>query len=253
MKKLNITAAVLSAAASTAGIFSNIYTDIPWAVSQMKGQDAVTIFAAAVLIIVSLRKGPKAVVISAGINAYLIYTYFFYAIETLLNPFFHAYLAIVLLSLIALIKSVSNLKKLKYSEVKTIPKTFSVIYLSAIASVLAFLWNADIFATLAGSPILETPTAQPLTIVYVFDLTFVIPAVVYTLYLLKKNKAFGIPLCGIMLVKCTTMGAALLGMTIGVWFYGFELEGFLAVFWCLIAILGLISITLFLKGSRIHE
>ena len=253
MKKLNIISAILAAAASSAGIFFNVYKDIPWAVAQMKGQDAVTILAAAVLLITAFKKNAKPLIITAGINAYLIYTYLFYALETKMNPFFHVYLAIVLMSLISLVHAVSRFRRVQTATAKKGSRAFSIIYLSIIASVLTFLWNSDIIATLAGHPILETPTNEPLTIVYVFDLTFVIPAIIYTLYLLKKNNSFGIPLCGIVLVKCVTMGAALLGMTIGVWAGGFKLETFLAVFWFLLAAGGIAALNLFLKSSTINE
>lgn len=253
MKKLNYISAGLAAAASAAGIFTELYKDTPWAIAQMKGQDAVTIITAAVLIAASARKGIKALIITAGINAYMIYTYFFYALETKLNPLFHIYLAVVLLSLIALIKAVTVLRQFSTAEAGRASGTFSIIYLSIIGAVLAFLWNADIISTLTGSPLLDTASGEPLTIVYVFDLTFVIPAVIYTVYLLIKKRPFGVPLCGIVLVKCVTMGAALLGMTIGARAGGFELETFLAVFWFCLAGFGIIALSLFLKGSRIGE
>ncbi len=251
MKKLNIVSGILAVAASVAGIFFNIYKDIPWAVYQMKGQDVVTIIASAVLILSVLHYDRKSLTITAGINAYLIYTYFLYAIASRLNPFFHIYLAVVLTSLVSLVTAIDRLRGISGASAGKRAKAFSVIYLSVIASVLTFLWNADIFATLSGSPILNTPAGDPLTIVYVFDLTFVIPAIIYTLYLLKTGKSFGIPLCCVVLVKCVTMGAALLGMTIGVCIGGFELETFLAAFWFILALTGAAALTVFLKGSRI--
>ena len=253
MRKLNLISALFAVVVSALGIFTSLYTDIAWAAAQMKGQDAVTIAAAAVLIISSLRRGSKSMIISAGINTYLIYTYFFYALEVRLNPLFHFYLAIVLLSLISLIKSIRSLSGIESTSVGAGAKAFGIIYLCAIASVLAFLWNADIISTLAGSPLLETGTGEPLTIVYVFDLTFVIPAIVYSVYLLKKGRAFGVPLTGIMLVKCVTMGAALLGMTVGAWSCGFRIDTFLAVFWFLLAAAGSGAAAVFLQRSSISE
>lgn len=253
MKKLNYISAMLSAAASAAGIFTSLYSDIPWAVAQMKGQDAVTIISAVVLVFFSTSKLSRSKIITAGINAYLIYTYFFYTLEVKLNPLFHIYLAIVLLSLVSLILTIAKLKNLHSAELKTRSRVFSIIYLCAIGSTLAFLWNADIIASLSGSPLLETATGEPLTIVYVFDLTFVIPAIIYSVYLLKKKKSFGISLCGIMLVKCVTMGAALLGMTIGVCVLGFELETFLAVFWFILTAGGILALILFMRDSSIDE
>ena len=253
MKKLNITSGILAAAASVAGIFFDIYKDIPWVVYQMKGQDVVTIIASAVLIISVLRADKKSLTITAGINAYLVYTYFLYAISSRLNPLFHIYLAVVFTSLLSLIIAIGRLKCVSDASAGKKARAFSVIYLCVIAAGLAFLWNADIIASLSGSPILDTPTGEPLTIVYVFDLTFVIPAIIYTLYLLKTDNKFGIPLCCVVLAKCVTMGAALLGMTVGVWAGGLELETFLAVFWFILAVAGTAALIIFLKGSRIVE
>ena len=253
MKKLNIISAVMAAAAAAAGIFSGVYDEIPWVIWQMKGQDWVSIAAAAAMIIISMSDKDKYRAAGAGINAYFIYTFFFYALELNLNPLFHLYLAIVLLSLISIIRTISDLKKRSNQTASKGAAVTASVYLLMIALMLSILWNADIIASIAGEPILETASGKPLTIVYVFDIGFVIPAIVYTLYSVLKKTSFSPSLCIILLVKCTTMGAALLGMTVGLYFGGLEFQSFLAVLWTALTAAGLISLAVFLKGSRIGE
>ena len=253
MKKLNIISAVLAAAVSAAGAFTGLYRDEAWAVWQMKGQDIVTIIAAAVLIIFSTGKSSRNHSVTAGLNAYLLYTYLFYALELRLNPLFHLYLAIVLLSLLSLIKSVSVMRTLGPAQVNRGSLIFAVIYLLFIALTLSVLWNLDVVSTITGKPFLDTPSGEPLTIVYVFDLTFVIPAIAYTVCLLLKKNPFGTVLAMTVLVKCVTMGAALVGMTLGAWAGGIETEIILAVFWFMLAAIGIIALAVLIRGTRCSE
>lgn len=250
MKNLSTVSAILAAAVSAAGIFTPIYKDIPWAAGQMRGQDGVTIIASVILFLSSRIKTGGREIIRAGINAYLIYTYLFYALETVMNPLFHLYLIIVLTSGISLIKDISFLNKndtIPAGGKGAIP---GLLYLTLTGLMLFVLWNGDIITTLAGSPLLPNPSGEPLTIVYVFDLTFVIPAIVYTLYLWKKGKPFGNPMLGIMLIKAATMGTALLGMTLGMWLSGFELDTFLTGLWGFVGGAGIITLMIFLRSIR---
>jgi len=113
---------------------------------------------------------------------------------------------------------------------------------------LTFLCVGDIIGNLKGQPLLYNPTGEPFLEVYVLDLGFVIPAFLVGSILLFKKIKLGYILTAIMLIKSTTMGLALFGMTLALYFSGYGLEWFLVYLWGGLGIIGFILSIFFLSN-----
>ena len=247
-KMILITTAVLSIICSLLGILTPIYSDIEWINAQVRGQDAITI-AAAVFLLIALRfRQPAKEIVTAGISAYLVYTYFFYALEVNLNVLFFCYLAILLLSIILLVRSINFLRTTDTMVPKNSYRMAGIIFMGIMALILTVLWSGDVIANLTGEPLLKNPTNEPFTIVYVLDLTFVVPAVVYAIVKSVQNKKIGYYLTGVMLIVITVMGLALMGMTGGLMLAGLSFDLFLAVFWAFLGTIGIVLAALYIRS-----
>jgi hypothetical protein len=100
---------------------------------------------------------------------------------------------------------------------------------------------------------LDTPTGEPLTPVYILDLGFVIPACLYGAIQSLRKKFWGTILTAVMLVMVATMGFALMAMAIGLYVYGFGLQGFLTVFWFVLGTSGLLLSLFYLRSIKINQ
>jgi hypothetical protein len=248
---LSLVTAVLAIIAAVGGIFGNVYQEDTWFLSQMVGQDVFTLVVAASLLILPFIKTKKIKIIQAGFLAYIAYTYIFYAFGVKFNVLFLVYVALSSLSVLGLIIVFGQLAHFELKDSKGWALKGSSIYIILACLILAFLWLGDIISRLGGKPILDTPTSEPLILVYVLDLGFVIPAGLYGAIQSLRKKFWGYIITAVMLVMIATMGFALMAMTIGHYAYGFGLQGFLAVFWCVLGTLGLLLAVFYLRSLRI--
>jgi hypothetical protein len=149
-KMILITTAVLSIICSLLGILTPIYSDIEWINAQVRGQDAITIAGALFLLFTLRFRQPAKGIVTAGISAYLVYTYFFYALEVQLNVLFFCYLAILLLSIILLVRSINFLRTTDTTVPKKSYRITGIIFMGIMALILTVLWSGDVIANLTG-------------------------------------------------------------------------------------------------------
>ncbi|MDJ0733479.1 MAG: hypothetical protein QNJ47_05215 [Nostocaceae cyanobacterium] len=254
-KIISISLAILALIASLTGIFANIYRDTDWIKSQLVGQDFVTVFVALILLFISFFNINKfnQSIIQVGLFGYLTYTYITYALGPKLNILFPLYVALISISVLGLITLFIQISSLNFKKTSSFIFTISSIYLILISLILSFLWLGDIIGYLMGKPLFPNPSGEPLTIVYVLDLGFVIPISLYAAIQLLRKKFWGYVLTGVMLIKSTTMGFALMSMTIGVYVYGFASELFLVIFWTVLGLVGLLLSILFLHKLQTNS
>ncbi|MBN1223917.1 MAG: hypothetical protein JXB23_11775 [Candidatus Aminicenantes bacterium] len=245
--------AFLAFFASLFGLFGRVYRDSDWAASQLKGQDLVTILVAFVLVVLLFFDAAKTELILAGLFGYLAYTYVTYVFGPELNPMFLIYIALMSLSVFALVLVFRQIGRLEVSPVSGRIFVVSSIYLIVVAVMLSILWLADIMGNLKGKPFLPNPTGEPLVTVYALDLGFVIPAMLYGAINVLRKKFWGYIVAGVMLVKSTTLGFALMAMAVTLSIRGHGLDLFLAVFWSVLGLVGLVLSLFFLRALPIRS
>lgn len=244
--------AFLALIAASAGIFGSIYLEDDWFVSQMIGQDVLTLVVAVGLLILPFIKNKKIKLWQGGFFAYLAYTYVFYAFSVRFNILFLAYVALSSLSALGLFLIFRQLGDCDLEGPKSWVLKGGSVYLIVVCLILALLWLGDIISRLMGKPLLDTPTGEPLTPVYVLDLGFVIPTSLYGAIQALRKRHWGYILTAVMLVMVATMGLALMAMALGQYAYGFGFQGFLTVFWCVLGTCGLFLAVLYLKSLQMR-
>ena len=199
--------------------------------AQVMGQDLVNLFlgvpALALSLIYSKKGSIKARIILVGVLAYLAYTFLSYGVLFKLNPGFLVYTADFAVSLYATLLAIAGLEidKLK---IKTTEKTRRNAQYSMILVILIiiFLWSPDLAAYYLQ---VETPTVITQdgfhTLIIPFqDLSIILPLTLLTIWLLRREKAWGYILTPIILVKVFSIAVAVLGMIAVMYYYGTPLS-----------------------------
>jgi hypothetical protein len=250
---ISYTIGALALIASTVGIFGHVYREDDWFLSQMVGQDVFTMVVVVVLFILPFIGNKKIKLLQGGFFAYMVYTYVFYAFAVKFNALFLIYVALCSLSVLGLFLVFRQLAGLTLEDSNGWALKGSSIYLIVVGLILALLWLGDIVGRLVGKPMLDTPTGEPLTPVYILDLGFVIPACLYGAIQSLRKKFWGTILTAVMLILVATMGFALMAMAIGLYAYGFGLQGFLTVFWFFLGAAGLLLSLFYLRSFKFNQ
>lgn len=252
IRNISILIAGLGIFASLFGIFGDIYTDHPWTVAQLIGQDVATIIIAAVLILLTRFNNAKVILVQTGIFGYFTYTYITYTFGPTLNIMFLPYVAIVSLSVLGLIVTFGQIGKFKISGRPSVVFTISGIYLIVLAGMLGCMWLADLISTMRGTPLFANPSGEPFLTVYALDLGFVVPISLVAAIQLFRKKQLGYILTTFMLVKSTTVGLALIAMALSLALKNYGLDIFLTILWFVIGGLGLVLSIITLKQLQIE-
>lgn len=210
----------LAALASATGVFvPGFYRDAAVLVPQARGQDLLTLFVALPALAVSLvaaRRGSlRGYVLWLGVTGYLLYTYASYAVMTAFNELYLVYVGLFGLTLYTLVGGVTRLDaaalKRSVGDHSTRPY---VVYQLLLAGLVAALWlSEDLPAVLTGRvPESVAAVGLPVNPIHSLDLGVVLPAFVVSALLLRRGRAWGYAFTGILLVKGTTLGLALLSM-----------------------------------------
>src|ERR1044071_3889065 len=106
--------AVLALIASAGGLFWNgLYRDNTLVTAAFRGNDLITLVVAVPGLLIALRMirrgSARAHLVGLGLLAYMLYNYVFYLYGAAFNRFFLLYVALVALSITALIISISSL------------------------------------------------------------------------------------------------------------------------------------------------
>ncbi|KAB1198708.1 hypothetical protein GJR99_14740 [Haloferax sp. MBLA0078] len=211
---------VLTVVATAVGLFvPDFYRDAPALVTQVYGQDALTLAVAVPVLAGSLyaavRGSLRGYVVWLGVTGYLLYTYASYAFMTAFNELYLVYVALFALTLVTLVGGILRLDATALRDrMRAHSVRSDVVFQVTVAVVVAALWLAEIIpATLAGTvPASIRDTGVPVNVIHTLDLAVFLPALLLSAYWLWQRDARGYVLTGVLLVKATTLGLAVLSM-----------------------------------------
>lgn len=248
---------VLAALASGVGLFVEgfYHRDAAVLLPQSYGQDLLTLAVAVPVLALSLsfasRGSLRGYVAWLGTLGYLLYTYATYAIIAQFNELFLVYVAAFGLSLFTLGGGLLRLDPTRLQRAFGDRRVWPYVALQAlVAVVVGALWLSEIVAaTLAGTvPSSVAGTGLPTNVVHVLDLGVVLPAFALSAYLLGRRRPWGYALTGVLLVKATTLGLAILSMAFFMLRAGETVPPPMLVTFGLLSALGLLATAGFLRA-----
>ncbi len=211
---------LLAVVATGVGLFvPKFYGDAEVLLPQLYGQDLLTLVVAVPALAVALyhayQGSLRGYVVWLGVTGYLLYTYASYAFLTAFNQLYLVYVALFALTLFTLIAGIARIDPTDLSKaLDGHPVRGYVAFQALVAGLLALLWLADVGpASLAGTrPPSIAETTLPVPVIQSLDLGVVIPSFALSAALLWKQRAWGYVFTGVLLVKGTTLGLAVLAM-----------------------------------------
>lgn len=226
---LTVPIAFLVAIAAGVGFFiEDLYRDAPVNAAQAVGQDLITLVVALPTLLISailaLRESRRAHLVWLGALGYLVYTYLTYTLAIQFNPLFLGYVALLGLSLYALIGDLAttDFARIKAHFSPRTPVKAVSIYLAVVALLFYFNWlSEDILALLAGGvPKGVIDSEAPTDIVHVLDMAWILPANVLTAIWLWRRRAVGYALAGTLLSFLSLLVLAIMSMIVFEVIYG---------------------------------
>lgn len=216
----SVTTLGLTVVATLVGLFvPGFYRDAPVLLPQVYGQDLLTLVVAVPALAISLyftaRGSLRAYIVWTGVMGYLLYTYASYAFMTAFNELYLVYTTLLWLTLFTF---VGGMIRLDAARLKRAIGDGSVrMYVGfhvLLAVLICSLWLSEVLpAILAGTvPPSIAEAGLPTSVIYSFDLGIIIPAFLLTAYWLWKGNPWGYAFTGVLLVKVTTLGGAVLVM-----------------------------------------
>jgi hypothetical protein len=222
IRLLSVIVALLAFAASAGGLFwEGLYRDNTLVTAAFRGNDLITLVVAVPGLLIALltarRGSARAWLIGMGLMAYMLYNYVFYLYGAAFNRFFLLYVALVALSLAALIASVSTLDVHRISQAfhpRTPVRGISG-YMLVFGLLLGGMWIAMSlsFVVTGQVPTPITQTGHPTGVVFATDLSLLVPGLLAGGLLLWRRQPWGFVLSAIMLIKGCTYGPALVAMS----------------------------------------
>ncbi|WP_123537583.1 hypothetical protein [Halosimplex salinum] len=208
--------------ATSVGLFvPGFYRDAAVLLPQLYGQDLLTLGVAVPVLAVSLsyaaRGSLRGYVVWLGVTGYLLYTYASYAFLTAFNELYLLYVALFALTLCTLVGGVARL------DAGSLKRAFGERSIRAyvgfqllVAVLLTLMWVGEVGpASLAGTrPPSIAETDLPVPVIQSMDLGVVVPSFGISSYLLWKRRPMGYAFTGVLLVKGTTLGLAVLAMIV---------------------------------------
>lgn len=225
---------VLSVAATLLGLLQDGFYRDPYAlVYQAYGQDTVTLVVVTPLLALglwyALHGSLRGYFLWLGALAYMSYTYAVYAVITQFNQFFLGYVALFGLSLYTLVGGLLQLdpEDVKRRLEETLPTRLIAGFLVAMGAVVAMLWLSEVIpATIAGTkPASAAAVGLPANVVHVLDLGILIPALFVTALWLGQRRPWGYVIPGVLFVKLTSIGLAIIAMIAWMMYEGESVPG----------------------------
>ena len=255
---LSIAIAILATLASAGGLFLNgLYRDNTFVRTTWLGNDAVTLLIAIPILIATLfyaaRGSLKAQLIWMGVLEYMLYNYAFYLFGAVFNWFFLIYVALLGLSIFALIFGLVNLDVNRIRQqfrartpVKWIGGYFLFV---AVGLGAVYLMQSIGFIFTGQLPAIVTRSGHPTSIVFASDLTLLVPWLVLGALWLMKRQAWGYVIAGMLSVKGPLYTLVLSVNTLLVMNIGLEGAAELPL-WVTLTALGLIASGLLYGNMR---
>ena len=194
-------------------VMEGIYGDDPLLLPQLLGQDVVSLALGVPLLVVAMwltrRGSTRGLLLWAGALFYVVYSYTYYIFGVQFNFLFLVYIAMVSLSLYGLLALLISFatEAIKAQFKDTMPARLIGGFLVAMSLVFALIWLVRIVPKLPGGTIGEVDR-----LVYVMDLTILLPALCFGGVWLWQRKPWGYALGGLLLVKVVTLGLTLFAM-----------------------------------------
>lgn len=202
--------AVLAAAASAAGLlWPGLYRDNAFVRTTWLGNDAVTLLLAvpslALALFLSRRGSLRARLVWMGALDYMLYNYAFYLFGTAFNVLFLVYVALLGLSIFALIFALPNL------DTATIAARFNPRtpvrwiggYFLFVAFGLTFVYLMMTLGFIVNGqlPDIVVRSQHPTSIVFALDLTLLVPWLALGAIWLMQRRPWGYVIAGILSIK----------------------------------------------------
>lgn len=225
-------------------------------VAQGQASDFVTLFLAIPLLIFSLIKALKqsfrGSLLLIGTLAYFLYTYVSYTFLWTYNNLFIVYVALMSMSLFALILSIQtiDLNELPNKFSNKLPVKILSTYQFFIAVMIGMLWMGKIITSLLTNtpPVgLEHYTTL---VIQAMDLGFVVPLAFLSGYLLLRKKPYGYLLTSIIVLKGISMLTSITAMIINMIVSGIEVSLIELSLFIVLDLLGGLVLILFLRGIK---
>jgi hypothetical protein len=220
---LSLPITALALAGSLAGILvGGIYAKetADWA-GQSFGQDIANLFLYPALLgfaFLAARGSLRAYLAWAGLLAYSAYTYAVYAFASHFGPLFLVYVAVLGLSVYALIGSVTSVdaEDVKASFGQGTPVRSTAWVLSALVLVFSALWlSVDVPASIRNVPAKELRDSGVLSNpVHVLDFSFFLPALALASAFLFRKRALGFVLAPVLLVASIGIFVSVVSMSV---------------------------------------
>ena len=221
-----------------------------FAVAGSVNQDLLSIVCGLLLFIFScylIRKSHfKLLVISLGLVGYIFYCYALYTFGIMQTPLYLAYIAIFVLSVYILIMGVLSLNSAEVVKRIWLKKRIRIaigVFLILVSTFMSIKWISDI---------LLMQIQKDVSLIAAMDLGVVLPACLVFAIMIIKNKAYGIILSGVALVKVFSLCLSIaLGTFIAPYFnLSPDYEAF--AFFSALAVVSLLLFILYLKGIRVE-
>ena len=213
---------LLAIVATSVGLFvPEFYRDAEVLLPQLYGQDLLTLGIAVPTLAGALyyahQGSLRGYVVWLGATGYLLYTYASYALLTAFNELYLVYVALFGLTLFTLIGGTARIDPTDLKDaLDGHPVRGYVAFQALVAGLVALMWLAEVGpASLAGTrPPSIAETTLPVPVIQSLDLGVVVPSFALSAALLWKQRAWGYVFTGVLLVKGTTLGLAVLAMIV---------------------------------------
>lgn len=174
----------------------------------------------------------------------MLYANAIYAFGSVYNILFFCYLAIMSLSLFIGISIVSDMIK-RSENTKPIIRYAIPIFLLVTTILLATIWSSEVVSHISAG------TKARETVIYVMDLSFVLPAFTISAIMMIKKQPAGVILSGVCLTKAVTIGLSIICGQLIKYFSGFAIDTFLAGFFGIFTLMAAILFVVYLKGKAL--
>lgn len=247
---------LLAALASAVGVFvPGFYRDAAVLVPQARGQDLLTLVVAlpvlAGSLYLALGGSRRAYVVWLGATGYLLYTYASYAFMTAFNRLYLVYVVLFTLSLFVLVGGTARLDAVALKRaVGDHPVRAYVAFQLLVAFLVGAMWLSEVVpATLSGDvPPSAAEAGLPVSAIHSLDLGVVVPAFALSAYWLWKRRAWGYVFTGVLLVKGTTLGLAVLAMIVLMVRDGFAVTAPQIATFVLLSALGVVLVVRYVRS-----
>jgi len=242
--------------ATSVGLFvPEFYRDAEVLLPQLYGQDLLTLVVAVPALAGALyyahRGSLRGYVVWLGVTGYLLYTYASYALLTAFNELYLVYVALFGLTLFTLIGGIAHIDPTDLKDaLDGHPVGGYVAFQALVAGLVALMWLAEVGpSSLAGTrPPSIAETTLPVPVIQSLDLGVVVPSFSLSAAFLWKQRAWGYVFTGVLLVKGTTLGLAVLAMIVFLHWNGQTVPLPQIVLFALLSLTGLGLTTRFIRA-----